>query len=70
MKSSVLSEKGKVVVGKGEVFERLEHLFYTYGDEKPTLRWQLTNEQTKRGGREHLMLEVTRRHCQFIQVSK
>jgi hypothetical protein len=70
LEATRLSEKGKVFSRECKRLEKVNHFLPTRGHQESTIRWELTHEQAEGGGREHAVLEVTRRHRQLVEVGK
>src|SRR5215475_9255136 len=67
---SSLLEEFDVISRERKVLKKMDHLFQACSHEEPTVRGQLADEETERGWRGHVVLEIACRHRQFIQVGK
>ncbi len=64
------ADVGDFVPGKVDVFEEVQSLFETSGDEIVAMRWQVTDEQFESGAAVNAILDIAGRHGEFIEVGE
>jgi len=63
-----IADVGHFFGRKGNVFKEVEGLFETSGDKIVAIVWQMTHEEFEGSASVKLILDVARRHRQFIKI--